>query len=210
MTTVTLLRTTYLNQYLGVASDGDTLPFTTAMRDRAIGDALIQMWPQLGRFVTATQAVDGNTEVYTIPSPMVRVSRIELQRTSGGVTEMLGRVTDWRMHGTTQVWIRPRFVSNTSLVMRFYGWVPFLADASDLPTTLEPAIAMRAAGMLFGAMAGQLTNYQRQQGLDPGRVVDYQTAVGMSAYWERRYFEAIKEHEAVVNYASRLRRTTTG
>lgn len=207
--TVATIRTTYLNKYLGVAADGDTLPWPSADRDMFIGQALNQTWPDIGRRVSATAPTAQSSDIYTIPlvaGVTMRVSRIELEQTAGGVTSKIDRVVHWQYHSDTQVRIAPLVATVSGLVLRFYGWVPYLADASDIPPRLEPAIGMRAAALAFGSMSGQLTNYKRQQGTDNPRVVDYNTAVGMSAYWERRYFEQIQKDTVRISYAPRRAR----
>ena len=189
--------------------DGDTIPWPSADRDIYIGQALNQSWPDIGKRVTGTVATSQSSDVYTIPlvgGVTMRVSRIELEQTSGGVTAMVDRVVHWRLYSDTQVRIEPLLATMSGLNLRFFGWAPFLPDASDIPARLEPAIAMRAAALCYGSLSGQLVNSKRQQGLDNPRVVDYQTAVGESAYWERRYFEQIEKDPARLSFAPRRAR----
>lgn len=210
--TVATIRTGHLNKFLGIttAEDGTMVtPWPSADRDTYIGDALSQSWPDIGKRASGTVATSQATDVYTIPlvgGVTMRVSRIEVEQTAGGVTSKIDRVVRWKLYSDTQVRIYPLLATIPGVVLRFFGWVPFLVDGTDLPLRLEPAIAMRAAALAFGAEAGQLTNLKRQQGLDQSRVVDYPTAVGMSAYWERRYFEAIQKDPAHLSYGPRAGR----
>jgi hypothetical protein len=204
--TVATIRTGHLNKFLGIANDVDAIPWPSTDRDSYIADALNQTWPDIGRRVSAVAATSQASDVYTIPQVAgvtMRVTRIEIEQTSGGVSAMVDRVVRWRYYSDTQVRIGPMLATVSGLALRFFGWVPFLPDASDIPARLEPVIAMRAAAIAFGAAAGQQSNYKRQQGLDQSRVVDYQTLVGMSAYWERRYFEQIQKDPSSVSYAPR-------
>jgi hypothetical protein len=107
-------------------------------------------------------------------------------------------VVDWWYETATTIRIQPRILAASGLALRFYGWGPFSTVATDLPVDLEAAVAERAAALAYGSLAGVLVNSQRQQGLDSGRVVDYQTAVGLSAYYERRYMEAVIKYPAQV------------
>lgn len=201
---VTTIRQNYLNKYLGITNDsGDTIPWPSADRDQYILQALLQTWPDVGKRATGTVATNQNADVYTIPAGITRVSRIELEETAGGVTARIDRAVDWQLYSDTQVRVSPLVATMSGLVLRFFGWAPFATDASDIPARLEPAIAMRAASLAYGALSGQLVNYKRQQGLDSPRVVDYQTAVGESTYWERRYFEQIEKDPARLSYAPR-------
>jgi hypothetical protein len=206
--TVTTIRQNHLNPILGIASaqDADAIPWPTADRDRYIVDALYQTWPDIGRRATGTVPTSQSSDVYTIPlvsGVAMRVSRIDVEQTVGGVTARVDKALNWRYYSDTQVRVEPLIATVSGIALRFFGWVPYLADASDIPLRLEPVIAMRAAALAYGAEAGQMGNYKRQQGLDQSRVVDYQTLVGLSAYWERRYFEQIQKDVAQLSYAPR-------
>jgi hypothetical protein len=204
VTTVALLRQNYVNRHVGRA-DGSTIPWSDTDIDGHITQALALLWPEFGKFAAGSVATSQNSDVYTIPSALTggRISRIELEYASGGQSTLADRISSWRYYSDTQVRIRPLLPTDATLSLRFTGWVPFATNASDLPVRLEPAIAARAAGYAMGQLAGQLVNYQRQQGLDNGRVVDYPTAVGLAAYWERRYFEQIENDPVQTSYAPR-------
>lgn len=205
MTTVALLRTTYLNNYLRRA-EASTAPWTDAQANAAINDALVGCWQDgIGLRANGTVATSQASDVYTIPAALTggRISRVELESTSGGVTMRASKVTSWEVYSDTQVRVQPLLPTSSGLVLRFFGWVPFNITGSDLPSRLEPAIAMKAAAIAFGQLAGQLANAQVQQGLDSGRVVDYPTAVGLSAYWERRYRDAIDGDASMRSVAPR-------
>lgn len=193
MTTVATLRTTYVNGYLG-RTDGTTVPWSDTQIDRHISDALAKLWPDVGLRLTGTVAATTATGIYTIPASIKRVSRVLLEYTDGGVTDIVDTVVNWRYETDTTVRVRPIITTEAGLNLRFYGWGPFSATGSDLPTDLEATVGERAAALAYGSLAGWLANSQKQQGLDSGRVVDYQTAVGMSAYYERRYQEAIDKY----------------
>lgn len=202
MTTVTALRQTYLNQYLD-RTDGDTRPWTNAECDQHITDALTQLWPEVGLRASGTAATSGATQVYTVPGSIARLSRITLEQATGGVTYQRGDVTNWRWYSDTEVVIQPLLGADSSLTLRFQGYKPFATTGADLPTRLENVVAMKAAALAYGKLADSLVNWQRQQNLDSGRVVDFQSAVGLSAYWERRYQQAIIADPARLSYAPR-------
>lgn len=206
MTTVALLRTTYVNGLVDRA-EAQTVPWTDAEVNQRITDALTQLWSDsIGKRASGTVATSQASDVYTVPTVLQspgRISRIELEQSTGGITGRVDRVTGWQWYSDTQVRIRPRLPTDSSLLLRFFGWAPFAVDGSDLPTRLENAVAMKAAGLLYGFMLGGLVNSQTQQGLDSGRVVDYQTAAGLSAFWERRYQEIIRRDPARISLAPR-------
>jgi hypothetical protein len=208
VTTVALIRTTYVNGHLARA-DADTTPWTAVQCSQAITDSLAVLFGDgVGNFVEASVATNQNSDRYTIPVALQggRISRIELEQTSGGVTGAIDRVVRWRMIGPTSIRVAPTLPTDSTLTLKLYGWAPFKIDASDLPTRLEPVLAWKACALLYGDLASRLANSKLQQGLDTARVVDYPTAVGLSAMWERRYQDAIKGDPAFASYAPRASR----
>lgn len=201
MTTVVLIRTTYVNGYLGRA-DGSTVPWSDTQVGQHITDALTKLWPDVGVRTTGTVVAASGSGVYTIPASIKRVSRIDLEYTDGAETDIVDTITNWKYETNSTVRVKPRISTLSGLSLRFYGWVPFSAVGTDLPVDLEAAVAERAAALAYGSLAGVLVNSQRQQGLDSGRVVDYQTAVGLSAYYERRYAEALDKYPSRVGAAA--------
>lgn len=206
MTTVAAIRTTYLNGLLRRTDGASTVPWNDTQASQHITDALTQLWQDgIGKRAQGTVATSEASDVYTIPAALTggRISRIEVEQTSGGQTAKVDRISSWRYYSDTQVRIVPILATDASLVLRFFGWIPFQVDASDLPTRLENVVAMKAAALAYGALTGYLVNAQNQVGLDSSRVVDYQSAVGLSAYWERRYQAAITHDPNFVSYAPR-------
>lgn len=188
MTTIALLRTTYLNRYLE-RTDGDVAPWSDTDCNQILADALRVQWPDFGLRLSGTVATDQGVNVYTVPTGMEKVARIDIE-TTGGI--VIDQVTNFRWRGDanppTKLVIKPRI--STGYVLRLDGWKPWGIDGADLPVDWEPWVSMFAASEAYGILASSLANSQRQQGMDSGRVVDYQTAVGLSAYWLRRFVDA--------------------
>lgn len=210
MTSIAALRTTYLNGHLGIAEDSVEIPWSSDARDGNLRDALAQTWPDVGVRATSTVATDESSDVVALPSGWelgnAVISRIDLVYTTGGITRRVGKVTSWQYLDDASILITPALATLTGLSLQLVGWQPFALSGADLPVRLERAVGYRAAGLAFGDLAGQLANTQRQQGLDNGRIVDYPTAVGLSAYWERRYFEQIDKDPAMVSTGPRRAR----
>lgn len=206
MTTVALIRTNYVDAYLRRA-DLDTVPWTDGQIDRATVDALTALWPDgIGKRGSGTVNASQASDVYTIPlvaGVPIRISKIDFVQTSGGVTQRVGRITSWEYVDDTTFRVSPMLPTVSGLVLRVAGWIPFLTDASDLPVRLESVVAMKSTALCYGQEAGQLAQSQTQQGLDSGRVVDYPTVVGLSAYWERRYRDALDGDQNMKSYAPR-------
>ena len=187
MTTVAALRQTYLNDILQ-RIDGSTIPWSDNQCNQAITNAMYDLWPNVGQFVYGDVATSSTSMLYTVPAALgtvegeYAVSRIDVLDPAGNYVDT-ARV--WRRHTATQVVVKPLLSSGYTL--RFYGWKRFAVTGSDLPIRLERAAAYKAASACYGMLTGRLINSQLQQGLDSGRVVDYPSAVGLSAYWEAQY-----------------------
>lgn len=200
MATITTLRQNYLNDYLHRA-DGDIRPWGTTELDQYLADAILDLWPTNGIQVTGDVATVSSGEEYTLPASMVRVERIDVLESG----HYIDRVVNWRGIPGGKVVIKPTLADGFTL--RFVGWKPFAADGADLTTRLERVVSRLAAGLAYGGLASDLLNSQRQQNLDSGRVIDYQTAVGLAAYYTRIGREGMAgDHESVVRVGPRRAR----
>jgi len=179
MTTIALLRTTYLNRNLG-RTDGETIPWSDGDCDQHLTDALRSLSPSHGILATGDVASSEATNEYTVPASIERVSRIEMLDADG---LYLSPVTNWRPTTSGKVVVKPRLA--TGYTLRFTGWVSFNVTGSDLPVRLEHVVAKIATAGAYGQLAAFLSNSQRQQNLDIGRVIDYQQCVSLAAYWQR-------------------------
>lgn len=197
MTTISALRQTYLNKYLA-RSDSDTLPWSTTDLDQHLADALRSLAPTHGILTSGDVATTSTNQQYTIPASITRVSRIELLDSQG---YYLDDVTNWRPIPSGKVVIKPRLADG--LTLRFTGWKPFAVTAADLTTDLEDVVAKLAAAQAYGQLAAHLTNSQRQQNLDSGRIVDHQQAIALSAYWQRLAESRLFNDTSRVSYAPR-------
>lgn len=210
MATIAGLRETYLNGHLGVSEDGAALPWTSDARDQYLRDALAQSWPDVGIRATDTVATDESSDAVTLPAGFEQgsaiISRIDLIYTTGGRRRRVGKVTSWSYVDDGTIQITPSFATLAGLELLLVGYQPFSLTGSDLPVRLERAIAARAAALAFSDLAGQLANSKKTQGLDSGMIVDYPTAAGLSALWERRYFEQIEKDPAATSQGPRRAR----
>lgn len=197
MTTIASLRTTYLNKYLA-RGDSDTLPWAAADLDQHLADAIRSLWPVHGILASGDVATTTSTMEYTVPGSIAKVSRIEMLDASG---YYLSPVTNWRPIPSGKVVIKPLLAPGYTL--RFWGWKAFSDTGSDLPSSLEDVVAKLAASQAYGQLAANLTNSQRQQTLDSGRIVDHQQAIALSAYWQRMAESRLFNDPSRVSYAPR-------
>lgn len=187
------VRTNYLNALINQTVDAGTLPWTQAERNQALDQALEELWPDFGLFVSGTVASNQNSPYYTLPASIALLSRIVLERVSSGITEQVGEVPAWTPHVGGQVAVHPPIATDTTVTLRFYGWKPFNSDYSDLPTNMQSLVAMKAASLCYGIISSKLTNQEDQMAMDVGKLVSQADAVGLSAYWQRRYEDRLPQ-----------------
>lgn len=199
MATVAGIRTGYLNGLLK-RTDGDTKLFTDSICNQMISQAIEELWPDFGVFFSEVAATDESDEFYTIPTGMTEISRIVLETTTTPARR-ISNVTNWRKAGAGMVVIDPLISSSAGVQLRFYGWKAYASDGSDLPDRLQSLVAMKAASLLYGVMSADLSDYERQAALDSGKVVTYQDAVGLSAFWQRRYEDRARREPGQVTFA---------
>jgi hypothetical protein len=203
--TVAALRTDYVNQYLGGRVDGSTKPWSDDELDRFINDAVILLWPDFGLLVYDELQTVETTQFFDVPAAIValapyKISRVMIRQGAPGEGGIVtDQATGWRPHPGNQFYVKTRI--RTGQTFGVYAFHAF--SVADLDTSLEPAICYRAASAAYGALGGGLVDWQRQQNLDTGRMVSYADAVGLSAYWERRYQEATVRHPSRIAFAPR-------
>jgi hypothetical protein len=203
MATVASIRQTHLNDIVS-RTDGSSVPWSDTQLNTQITSALYDLWPDLGLFASGDVATSSTSQLYTIPVTLgtaegeYLISRIDVLDASSNYVD---EVQWWRRHSASAVVIKPLLSSGYTL--RFYGWKRFAVDGADIPVRLERAVAYKAAALAYGELAARLVNYQRQQGLDSGRVVDYPSAIGLSAYWEQRFREVVRNDPSRISLAPR-------
>lgn len=201
MTTVAALAA-IVNTYVQ-RTVGQTLPWTDAQVTQAVTDALDQLWPDFGVLTYGEVAADGS-QYLTVPAAFTangvgyRLSRLLLKNNQGIVAD---KATSYQKHIGNQVFTKTRVAAGNTYAV--YGFIPYSNDGANLPINLSSAIAMRAASFLYGNLAATLANSQRQQNLEQSRVITYQEALALSAYYERRFQDATEREPTRVSYAPR-------
>jgi hypothetical protein len=173
-----------------------------------IGNALARLWPDMGTLQYAETVCDGR-QFIAVPAIFTTAIEYKLSRIIllDGPEAQGGTYGDdlkgWRKHPIDNQIVVKKGFPGAGVYAGFYGWVPFAPDGSDLPVSLEPALADRSASFAYGDYGAKLANYQRQLNLDDSRVVDYPTAIGLSAYYEKRYQDGTLDSQYRLTFAPR-------
>lgn len=196
MVTIATLQTDYVDRYLG-RDDNGTRPWTDDEVQDHIQSALDRLWPELGLRMSGDVATDQTTNTYTLPSGMLRITRIDLIDSTGLYRD---RITSFRVlmddDSPASFIVQP--LLPTGFTMRVLGWKAFARTGSDLHVRLESVVAAHAAALCWTQLAGDLLNTERHQNRDVGRAISYQDAAQQAAYWMGLYREGIANDPARV------------
>jgi hypothetical protein len=198
-TTVALIRTNHIEKFLHAGTLGAaTRPWTAPEVDAYTSAVLAELWPHVGVYTTGDVASDSTTYEYTIPGSIERIVYIDVLDAS---EFYIDRVMSWRTLPAGKVLIKPRI--QTGLTLRFTGYVPYAADATDIPVRLEQTVAFRSLSRAYNGLAGDLINSERQQNLDSGRVISYQEAQQQADFYNAQYEVAISRDPTLVRSGQR-------
>jgi hypothetical protein len=186
-----------LNGEIGVTSDGDTVPWTTTVRNTAIGDGYADLWRQgvwkpLRQDITA----DSDLFVYTLTS-IRRVGRVEVLDSSGAYNgRAIGRAEDDGA-GALQL-VLPTPVA-TGYTIRVYGWTAYKSvfssdsDTDDLAAEYNRIPLLKAKAILYRQQLGQFARYGERQAVPAEMNLTIDQFLGIIAAAEREYIDACRD-----------------
>lgn len=182
-----------LNGEIGVATDGDTAPWTTTVRSNAIGAGYAALW-RAGVWKPAIQTLSTttNTFVYALTS-IRRLERLELLDSSSRLVEQpKGIVQD---DGSGAWELRLLDAVAPSLSLRVRGWTAYKsvfandADTDDLPAEHQRIPLLKAKAILWRVAIGKFAKSGERQALPPGMNVSVESLLALIASAEREFAE---------------------
>jgi len=182
-----------LNGEIGVTTDGDPVPWTTAVRNTAIGDGYAELW-RVGVWKPAKQDITtvDDQVVYALTS-IRRLELVEVIDSAGIVVELArGFVRDdaagaWELRLTAAVAV--------GFTLRARGWTAYKSvfsggsDTDDLPAEHNRIPLLKAKAILWRAALGEFARSGETQGLPPEMKVSVENLLGMIAAAEREFAE---------------------
>lgn len=190
MATLLQLRTK-LNGEIGVVTDGETTPWTSAVRNAAISDGYAALY-RAGVWKSATQslATVTDTAIYALTT-IRRLERVDLLDSSGRVLENPKAIVEDDGSGAWQLRLARSISTGSTLKVR--GWTAyvsvFASDAAvdDLPPEHNRIPLLKAKAILWRAQLGTFARYGERQALPPVMNVSVDQLLGMIAAAEREY-----------------------
>lgn len=200
-----------LNDEIGVASDAETAPWSTARRNQAIADAYAALW-RVGVWKDAKQDLTTVTNQYVYALTSIRkLNRLELLDSSSRVVEHPKGIVepDGAGAGTYQLILTSPIASGYTLRVR--GWAPYAStfagesSTDDLPAEHSRLPLLKAKAILYRQELSRFMRYGESQVLEPGMNISMEGLLAGIAQAEREFAD-----ETRLLAAQRPRSSLTG
>jgi hypothetical protein len=196
MATLLALRTK-LNGELGVLTDGETVPWSSAVRNTAISDGYAELWRQ-GVWKASKQDLTTVSDqiLYALTS-IRRVNRMEVLDSSGYLNGAANGIVDDDGAGGYQVILRTPL--EASLTLRVWGWGPYKSaftgdsDTDDIPADLNRIPLLKAKAILYRQQLGQFARYGERQAIPAEMNLSVDQFLGIISAAEREFADACRD-----------------
>lgn len=200
MSTLTVLRTSYLNVELGLTGDSDNRFGDTTTRETALQNAFRRIWPRMARYGRETVTLAADTFVYTL-TELTEVLYLELLDSTGIPVARLDnfRVT---IEDTTVQLLVP-FAPDTTLTCYAYGYAQYTVPASgaassNLPSDLEWIIVQGARAELYRRLLNQFVVYERHENENRKTFLTPDQLIGMAREAEAMFRDGVNQNRRKV------------
>jgi|GEM_PF-6926603 len=199
-----------LNGEIGVDTDGSTAPWTTAVRNAAIGDGFAELW-RVGVWKPVIQSIATVTDQYVSALTSIRrLERLELVDSSSRIISMPRGIVEDDGSGAWQL----RLVNPiaTGYTLRVRGWTAYKsafsgdADTDDLPAEHIRVPLLKAKAILYRAQLGRAAQYAQRQALPPEQGTSVDQLMSIVAAAEREFAEEARVLSGLRPRSSQARR----
>jgi len=202
VTTLAVLRAK-LNDEIGVVTDAETTPWTTAQRNAAISDGYADLW-RLGVWRDAKQDFSTTNDAWQYALTTIRhLHRLELLDGSSRILEHPKGVIEPDGTGTGAFQVRLTAPLSAGYTLRVRGWAPytsvFTGDASndDLPAEYNRMPLLKAKAILYRQQLSRFARWGESQVLVPPMNTSIDALLGLIAAAEREYEELARSVRAM-------------
>jgi len=194
-----------LNGEIGVATDGETTPWSTTVRNNAISDGYAALWRN-GVWKPVKQdypTVDGQV-VYATATAR-RLNRLELLDSSSNVVSRPTGFLEPDGSGTMQLVLHAGCAVGYTL--RVYGWTAYLSTFAgdstpdDLDAEYNRIPLLKAKAILYRQQLALFARYGERQAVAPEMNMTIDQLLGLVAAAEREFAD---ETRALANLRVRV------
>lgn len=200
MTTLTELRTDFLNVTLGLDSDSDNRFGTTAIRNLALQDGARRLWPEMAFLDTEAVTIVTDQIDYTLTSLREVIS---LELTSSTATRWFSDAgkdfTAWYDEDSGHVRLRLPQAFDPTLSLTARGYSPYSVpaaggDSFDVPSDQQWIIVEGAVAFLYRRMMNSFMTYERHENENRKTSLSPEQVLTMYRDAEARYQSAKATH----------------
>lgn len=200
MSTLTVLRTSYLNNELGLDSDADDRFGTTSIREAALQNAFRRIWPRMARYGRETITLVTDTFIYTL-SELKEVLYLELLDSDGIPVARLDNFRVVTEDSTVQILLP--VAPNPELTCYAYGYAPYTVPASgaassDLPSDQEWIVVHGARAELYRRLLNSFVVYERHENENRRTSLTVDQMIGMAREAEAMFQQGIAQNRRKV------------
>ncbi len=194
MATLAALRA-LLNDEIGVATDGEATPWTTAQRNTAIAQGYADLW-RVGVWKDAKQDLTSVDDTWTYALTSIRkLYRLELLDSSSRILEKPTGVVEPDFAGSGTYLLRLKSPVAGGYTLRVLGWAPYIsvfasdAATDDLPAEHNRLPLLKAKAILYRSQYARFIRWGEAQALEPSMNVSADVLLAGIAAAEREYAE---------------------
>jgi len=198
MTTLAALRAK-LNDEIGVLTDAETSPWTTAQRNTAISEGYAELW-RSGVWKDGKQDLStvADQSVYALTS-IRKLYRMELLDDSSRILEMPKGIVEPAFAGDGSFRLRLSRPIGSGFTLRVLGWSPYKSvfsgdsDTDDFPAEHSRIPILKAKAVLYRQQLSKFMRFGETQVLQPTMNVSLDGLIAGIAQAEREFAELVRE-----------------
>ncbi len=190
MATLLAIRTA-LNGEIGVVTDAETTPWSTAVRNQAISDGYAELW-RAGVWKPSLQSLASVTDQWVYPLTSIRrLERLELLDSSSRIVETPGAVVEDDGVGGWQ--LRLKATIATGYTLRVRGWTAYIstfandAAVDDLPIEHGRVPRLKAKAICWRIALAGFARYGERQAVPPEMSMSVDQLISMVSAAEREF-----------------------
>jgi hypothetical protein len=191
-----------LNTEIGVVTDSETSPWTTAQRNAAISEGYAELW-RAGVYKDAKQdfATLNDTWQYALTS-IRKLHRLELLDSSSRILECPKGVIEPDGTGAGTFQVRLRSPISAGFTLRVRGWAPYTsvfandAAVDNLPAEYNRLPLLKARAILYRQQLAKFARWGENQVVPPPMSVSIDALLGLIATAEREFDEMARDLRA--------------
>ena len=197
------LRTSKLNNALGLSADGDTYFGSTSLRNLALQDACARLWPEMARLTRETDIAIAQDQTAFTLSAIRDVISVTVFDEDGEPVKELTNFRQWVDEAADPPTVRLEFAnqpSATTDTLTVMGYAPYTVPSSgsssfDIEPRFEHILIQGALAYVYRWRLNQFMDFERHQNENRTNAVTAETLMRMEATHHERFLGLVDQHK---------------